>query len=78
MIDLVRRMMREAEVPLPEVIAMASLNPAREAGLANKGEIAVGNDADLIVLSPELEVLQTYVAGNLSFRAEAKKPVAEI
>jgi len=50
-------------VPLPEVIAMASLNPAREAGLADKGEIAVGKDADLVVLSPELEVLQTYVAG---------------
>jgi N-acetylglucosamine-6-phosphate deacetylase len=69
LIDLVRTMMREAEVPLPEVIAMASLNPAREAGLANKGEIAVGKDADLVVLSPELEVLQTYIAGNLSFRA---------
>ena len=56
-------MMRAAEVPLPEVIAMASLNPAREAGLAEKGGIAVGKDADLVVLSPELEVLQTYVAG---------------
>ena len=63
LIDLVRTMMRAASVPLPEVIAMASLNPAREAGLADKGEIAVGKDADLVVLSPELEVLQTYVAG---------------
>ena len=63
MIDLVRTMMREAEVPLPEVIAMGSVNPAREAGLPSKGEIAVGKDADLVVLSPELEVVQTYVAG---------------
>ena len=63
LIDLVRTMMREAAVPLPDVVAMASLNPAREAGLADKGEIAVGKDADLVVLSPELEVLQTYVAG---------------
>jgi len=62
--------MREAAVPLPEVIAMASLNPAREAGLADKGEIAVGKDADLVVLSPELEVLQTYIAGVPSFRAQ--------
>jgi N-acetylglucosamine-6-phosphate deacetylase len=75
LIDLVRTMMREAEVPLPDVIAMASLNPAREAGLADKGEIAVGKDADLVVLSPELEVLQTYVAGNLSFQAESKDPI---
>jgi N-acetylglucosamine-6-phosphate deacetylase len=77
LIDLVRTMMREAAVPLPEVIAMASLNPAREAGLGDKGEIAVGKDADLVVLSPELEVLQTYVAGNLSFRAEPRNPAAE-
>ena len=78
MIDLVRTMMREAEVPLPEVIAMASVNPAREAGLANKGEIAVGKDGDLVVLSPELEVLQTYVAGVLSFRAERTNSAAEV
>jgi N-acetylglucosamine-6-phosphate deacetylase len=76
LIDLVRTMMREAAVPLPDVIAMASLNPAREAGLADKGEIAVGKDADLVVLSPELEVLQTYVGGNQSFRAEPKNPAA--
>src|SRR5438874_109517 len=78
MIDLGRTMMREAEVPLPEVIAMASVNPAREAGLANKGEIAVGKDGDLVVLSPELEVLQTYVAGVLSFRAERTNSAAEV
>jgi N-acetylglucosamine-6-phosphate deacetylase len=55
--------MRNAEVPLPDAIAMASLNPAREAGLSDKGEIAIGKDADLVVLSPELEVVQTYAAG---------------
>ena len=77
MIDLVRTMMREAEVPLPEVIAMVSVNPAREAGLASKGEIAVGKDADLVVLSPELEVVHTYVAGVQSFRAESRNPVAQ-
>ena len=62
-IDLVRAMIRSAEVPLPHAIAMASLNPARSAGLPEKGEIAIGKDADLVVLSPELEVVQTYVNG---------------
>jgi N-acetylglucosamine-6-phosphate deacetylase len=76
LIDLVRAMIRSAEVPLPDAIAMASLNPAREAGLANKGEIAIGKDADLVVLSPELEVVRTYVAGVLSFRAESRNPDA--
>src|SRR5213082_4255281 len=63
LIDLVRAMIRNAEVPLPDAIAMASHNPAREAGLTDKGEIAIGKDADLVVLSPELEVVQTYVNG---------------
>ena len=63
LIDLVQAMIRSAEVPLPDAIAMVSRNPAREAGLTDKGEIAIGKDADLIVLSPELEVLQTYVNG---------------
>ena len=35
----------------------------KKAGLTDKGEIAIGKDADLVVLSPELEVLQTYVNG---------------
>jgi N-acetylglucosamine-6-phosphate deacetylase len=77
LIDLVRAMIRNAEVPLPDAIAMASLNPAREAGLTDKGEIVIGKDADLVVLSPELEVLQTYVAGVLSFRAESWNPAAK-
>jgi len=76
MIDLVRTMMREAEVPLPEVIAMVSVNPAREGALVNKGEIAVGKDADLVVLSSDLEVVQTYVAGNQSFPTEPRNPAA--
>jgi N-acetylglucosamine-6-phosphate deacetylase len=68
LIDLVRAMIRNAEVPLPDAIAMASRNPARETGLSDKGEIAIGKDADLVVLSPELEVLQTYVNGVEIFR----------
>jgi N-acetylglucosamine-6-phosphate deacetylase len=77
LIDLVRAMIRNAEVPLPDAIAMASRNPARETGLSDKGEIAIGKDADLVVLSPELEVLQTYVAGALSFQAESRNPAAK-
>jgi N-acetylglucosamine-6-phosphate deacetylase len=42
---------------------MASRNPARQIDLAKKGEIAVGNDADLVVFSPEFEVKQTFIAG---------------
>jgi N-acetylglucosamine-6-phosphate deacetylase len=63
MVELVRTMVREVGVPLHEAIAMASRNPAREIGLAGKGEIAVGNDADLIVISPALEIEQVFISG---------------
>jgi N-acetylglucosamine-6-phosphate deacetylase len=63
MIDLVRVMVSEVNVPLSEVIAMASANPARALGLKAKGRLEAGADADFVVLSPDLEVLQTFVAG---------------
>jgi N-acetylglucosamine-6-phosphate deacetylase len=63
MIDLVRTMVRAVGVPLPEAVGMASRNPACQIGLATKGEIAVGNDADLVVFSPEFCIQQTLVAG---------------
>ena len=63
MIDLVRTMVYEVDVPLPETVAMATQNPARAIGLKNKGCLAVGADADFVVLSPQLEVAQTFIAG---------------
>jgi N-acetylglucosamine-6-phosphate deacetylase len=63
MIDLVRTMVREVNVPLNEAIAMATENPARAIGLETKGRLAVGADADLVVLSPHIEAVRTFAAG---------------
>jgi len=60
MIDLVRWMVTELGLPLYEVVRMATETPARAMAWKNKGVLAEGMDADLVVLSPELEVLQTY------------------
>ena len=46
---------------------MATENPARAIGLETKGRLAIGADADLIVLSPELEVLRTFAGGEEIF-----------
>jgi len=67
MIDLVQTMVNEVEVPLHEAVAMATENPARAVGLERKGRLAIGTDADLIVLSRELEVLRTFVGGDEIF-----------
>jgi N-acetylglucosamine-6-phosphate deacetylase len=63
MIHLVQTMVRKVNVPLNEAVAMVTQNPARAIGLATKGRLAVGADADLVVLSPELDVLRTFAAG---------------
>jgi N-acetylglucosamine-6-phosphate deacetylase len=62
MIDLVRVMLNQVGVPLHEAVAMASANPARAIGLTTKGKLEAGADADFVVLSPELEVVQTFLA----------------
>lgn len=63
MIDLVRVMVHEVGVPLPEAVTMASANPARALGLTAKGKLQSGADADLVVISPQLEVVETFVGG---------------
>ena len=68
MIDLLRVMVNEVKIPLHEAVAMASANPARALDLKGKGTLEVGADADLVVLSADLKVLQTFVAGALVYR----------
>src|SRR6266446_493165 len=63
MIHLVRTMVRKVNVPLNEAIAMVTQNPARAISLDTKGRLAVGANADLVVLSPELDVLRTFSDG---------------
>jgi N-acetylglucosamine-6-phosphate deacetylase len=67
MIDLVRTMVMKVNVPLHEAVMMATENPARAVGLKAKGCLKVDADADLVVLSPELEVLRTFSGGQEVF-----------
>jgi len=60
----VRTFHRLTGVPLPEVVRMASLTPARLLGLESDiGSMAVGKRADLVILNRELEVRQVFIAG---------------
>lgn len=59
----VRNLARFAEWNLPEAVAAASKNPARVAGIANKGILTVGADADFVVLNAGGEVLRTFIGG---------------
>jgi N-acetylglucosamine-6-phosphate deacetylase len=59
----VRNLAHFAEWNLAQAAAAAGQNPARVAGIANKGVLAVGADADFVVLSPEGDVRRTFVGG---------------
>lgn len=60
MIDLVRQMVEQVGASVDEAVRMATQTPARAMGWKHKGALAEGLDADLVVLSPTLEVLQTF------------------
>ena len=58
-----RNMMTHTGASLCQVFKYASTNPATLLGLADKGRIAKGNVANLIVVDPEFTVKQVYLAG---------------
>ena len=62
--ECVKNFMDVTGAPLPEVIAMATQNPARELGLYNDyGSIEVGKRADFVLFDDELNILATIING---------------
>ena len=60
----VRNVMEFASIGLWEAVRLATLNPARTVGVSGrKGALLTGADADIVVLSPRGEVVQTIVRG---------------
>ncbi|MGB0905378.1 MAG: amidohydrolase family protein, partial [Mangrovicoccus sp.] len=71
MLAAVARMHRENRAPLPQLWATVSANPARASGLSDRGEIALGKRADLVLLDwPEghtPRVVLTMVTGRIAY-----------
>jgi N-acetylglucosamine-6-phosphate deacetylase len=63
MLDAVRIMVEQAGASVGEAALMAATNPARVLGLGERGRIEAGAIADLIVLSPRLELKAVFVDG---------------
>ncbi len=59
----VRNVMQFAQWDLQQAVRLATLNPARVAGVENCGVLKAGSPADLVVLSPSGEVRNTMVRG---------------
>ncbi|HHU50383.1 MAG TPA: N-acetylglucosamine-6-phosphate deacetylase [Firmicutes bacterium] len=67
-------MMRMAKIPLHEAVQMATLNPARLIGVAErKGSIEPGKDADLVVCDAEIRIKHVIKAGRIVFSASAQE-----
>lgn len=56
-------LLRWLELPPAQVWAMGTLNPANLLGLANKGRLEVGADADLVLWNDGLEPVRTWLRG---------------
>jgi N-acetylglucosamine-6-phosphate deacetylase len=66
--ECVRNVHQKVGVPLPESVKMASLNPARAMGLADRlGSITVGKDASLTVVDENWNVQLTMVSGRVVY-----------
>lgn len=56
---------------LEDAIEMASVNPAKQLNIYDrKGSIAVGKDADIVILDEEMEVYMTLCRGAVAFKRE--------
>ena len=60
---LVRVTVQEAGVPVPDAVKMITENPADVMGLQNKGRLAAGFDADIVILDNGLCVRQVFAGG---------------
>ncbi|MEQ9694880.1 alpha-D-ribose 1-methylphosphonate 5-triphosphate diphosphatase [Shimia sp. SDUM112013] len=66
----VQRLVRDGVMGFEEAWSLVSRRPAQIAGLADRGEIAAGKRADLVVLDPRTDRIgATICAGRISFMA---------
>ncbi len=65
MAQAVKNTVRKLDIPLPDALQMASLNPAKFMGLDKAiGTIAVGRPANLVVLNSDFSATQSWINGN--------------
>ena len=66
--EAVRNFMKNTQISLREAIKLVTVNPAVCLGVqAQKGSLEPGKDADMVIFDEQLNILQTFVKGNLVF-----------
>ncbi|MUO78984.1 N-acetylglucosamine-6-phosphate deacetylase [Agrobacterium vitis] len=63
MLSCIRFVHEKLALTLEEALNMASLYPAEAIGCETKGQLAPGKDADFLLLTPQLDLVSTWIAG---------------
>ncbi len=69
----VRALIAQSGCSLAEALTMASRTPAELLGMAHKGRIALGADADIVLLDAAVHVQATLVRGEVVWQSEGLK-----
>lgn len=69
--EAVRNMQQATGCDVCELVAMTSFNAAQQLQLVHKGIIAEQADADVVLMSDDLRVQATIIAGNIVYGGEA-------
>ncbi|GAA0318279.1 N-acetylglucosamine-6-phosphate deacetylase [Bacillus carboniphilus] len=72
--DAVKLISNETSFSLEDAIQFTSVNPAKELGIFNrKGSLAVGKDADVVVLDSQFDVQLTFCRGEVAYSRKGVK-----
>ncbi len=67
----VKNVMEHTDLPLYQIVAAASLNPARAIGIdGTKGSLETGKDADIILADANFEIKKTIIGGEVRYESE--------
>jgi len=67
----VKNVMEHTNVPLYQIVAAASLNPARAIGIDGaKGSLETGKDADIILADANFDIKKTIIGGEVRYESE--------
>jgi len=71
--EAIKNMMNFGQISLSEAIKLATYNPAKALGILDrKGIIAVGRDADIVVLNEDIEPILTITRGEFAYIKEVQ------